>query len=82
MQQAFTNYHLPKAPKQAPPHQLADQCQRLCDKLGIPFCTPILRFLKIDDILTESLVNQMATKGITNIRYLTVAFHNQRRLRK
>lgn len=75
---AFVGYSIPK-PVKAPPHQLADHCQRLSDKLGIPFCTPILRFLKQDELLTESLVDQMAEKGIQNINYLTKAFYNQRK---
>ena len=81
MNNHFQGYEL-KKPIKAPPHQLADHCDRLCKKLGIPFCTPILRFLKQDEQLTESLVAYMAEKGIKNVRYLTVAFNRQRALRK
>ena len=77
MQTAFTNYQIPKPIKKAPPHALAYHCQRLSDKLNIPFCTIILRYLKKDEQLTESLVSYMAEKNIKNIRYLTVAFNNQ-----
>ena len=77
MNNLFQDYKLKQTKA---PHQLADHCQRLCEKLGIPFCTVIMRLLKTDDILTESLVNYMAEKRIKNVRYLTTAFYNQKRL--
>jgi len=78
MENAFANYQLKQGKA---PHKLADECQQLCDKLHIPFCTIIMRYLKIDDVLTHSLINYMAEKHINNVRYLTVAFNRQRKLR-
>lgn len=77
MNTLFENYQLKKV---SAPHKIADECQQLCDKLHIPFSTIIMRFLKIDDVLTHALVNYMAEKNIRNVRYLTVAFNRQRKL--
>ena len=30
-----------------PPHKLADEAQRLCDKIGVPFSTVTLRLLSL-----------------------------------
>ena len=78
MTNPFLDYQLKQGKA---PHKLADECQQLCDKLHIPFCTIIMRYLKIDDVLTKALVTYMAEKHIKNVRYLTVAFNRQRKLR-
>jgi len=61
--------------KKSPPHKLADEAQRLCDKIGIPFNTFILRAVKINSMKAWSLAGYMKEKGISNINYFTKSFY-------
>lgn len=58
------------------PHRLADEAQRLCDKIGIPFHTFVLRALKINHVIAWEKADYMKDKGISSIRYFTVAFND------
>lgn len=61
--------------KGKPPHYLSDYAQRMCDKLGIPFNTVLLRLLKTNPTKTERLVQYMSERGIKSTHYLTKAFY-------
>ena len=71
-----------KKPETAAPHILADEAQRLCDKIGIPFNTMIMRAIKTNSVTAWSIADYMREKGIENIKYFTTAFYANERKRK
>jgi len=60
-----------------PPHRLAYDAKRLCDKIGIPFNTILLRAIKTNPYKAETISSYMHEKGISNIRYFVKSFYNK-----
>ena len=75
MQKISVDLNKYRQKQEGPPHKLADEAQRLCDKIGVPFNTVTLRLLKKDSLRCWSIAEYMSEKGIANINYFTKAFY-------
>lgn len=76
MDNALKGYKLPQ-PVKAPAHEIAYHAERLCQALGLPFSTMMLRAVKTNRQIAEETVSYMKERKISSIRYFTKVYYSK-----